>query len=889
MKSLMRKKKYLGVLVIPIILLLVGCAAKGEKEPISPQATPENLIKDIKVVQKDEGKRVIIEGGAPLIYTFFRLVPEPLQLVVDIPETGLVKEISSPIRVDDEMIQEIIATQQERKTEISIYLKSLVKYQVQKEGNLLYVDFGEKIPVFAKEVEKKGEKEIEIVEEIPSPTKEEVPIKELTPAQSLTNVSVDTSHKDRVILHLKADGKLEEYKTVDLKNPTRLVIDLFKVKRKTPQKSFSVDSPYLEKVRLGDHPTKVRVVLDFPATALPPHRIDPLEDELRIELGKEVKADILPAEPEKEVAKKEEVSGKVSTTGQITGIDFKQLADKSRIIISTSVKAPYEAIKGPEDTLLVDVKGMVIPRRFTRHLDTHEFASPVITVTPTNIVVDSQKSARFIVKLRKMVSFDISQVAQKIYIDFEIPEEFKVEKPKPLEVVTVKKAPKVKEATKMPAAEPAERAPTPPVKRSVTEISGPPEEMREKVYTGKKITLDFKDADIDNILRLFAEVSNLNVIATEDVKGKVTIRLIDVPWDQALDIILQANNLGIEKIGNVIRIAPQERLRREKEAKAKAIKAKEELEPLITELIPISYSKAADLIPKVKDLLSARGSVSVDERTNTVIIKDIRDNLDRAKDLVRRLDAQTPQILIQAKIVEANTNFAKELGISWGGQFIDTAHAPDVRQQVGGASSGNYAVDLPAAVGAGAGGALEFIIGNMANTKFLQIKLSALEESGEGKIVSSPRVTTLDHREAYIEQGLRIPFLKITEEGTVTTDFIEANLKLLVTPHVTADGHIKMEIKASKDTPDFSITVQGVPAIDKKEAKTEVLVLDGEVVVIGGIYVTEKTKSSDGVPYFSKIPLFGWLFKKKENEDNKRELLIFIAPRIVQPRKVATT
>ncbi len=169
------------------------------------------------------------------------------------------------------------------------------------------------------------------------------------------------------------------------------------------------------------------------------------------------------------------------------------------------------------------------------------------------------------------------------------------------------------------------------------------------------------------------------------------------------------------------------------------------------------------------------------------------------------------------------------------------------------------------------------------------MKLSALEESGEGRVISSPRITTLDHREAYIEQGLRIPYLKITEEGTVTTEFIEANLKLTVTPHVTADGHIKMEIKASKDTPDWSHTVSGVPAIDKKEAKTEVLVKDGEVVVIGGVYSYEKSEGLHGVPLFHKIPLLGWLFKKKNKGNTKKELLIFIAPHVVQPRRVLSS
>jgi len=213
-----------------------------------------------------------------------------------------------------------------------------------------------------------------------------------------------------------------------------------------------------------------------------------------------------------------------------------------------------------------------------------------------------------------------------------------------------------------------EKAPVAPAPTAEVTQAIPPEEELEKVYTGKKITLDFKDADIDNILRLFAEVSDLNIITTEDVKGTVTVRLVDVPWDQAFDIILQSKNLGVERIGNVMRIAPLERISAERKLRAEAGKATEEIQPLITELIQVSYSTAADLAPKVKDLLSGRGTVTVDDRTNALIVKDIQVNVATAKELVRMLDAQTPQVLIQAKIIEANLEFGRELGIQ-GGKF----------------------------------------------------------------------------------------------------------------------------------------------------------------------------------------------------------------------------
>jgi type IV pilus assembly protein PilQ len=292
--------------------------------------------------------------------------------------------------------------------------------------------------------------------------------------------------------------------------------------------------------------------------------------------------------------------------------------------------------------------------------------------------------------------------------------------------------------------------------------------------------------------------------------------------------------------------------------------------------------------------LSPGGSVTVDERTNTLIIKDTQVIVNKAKDLIRRLDAQTPQVLIQAQIIEANADWSRELGIQWGGR-ADMDSKDIASSIIGGLETQNaddLVVDLPAGVGTGAGGALEFAIANIKNLQYIKAQISAMETKGRGRIISSPRITTLDHKEASIEQGLRVPYpASVSEEGELGYEFIEANLKLTVTPHVTGDGFVRMEIVVKKDSPDFAKTVGvGVPSIDKKEAKTEVLVKDGEVVVIGGIYTYEQSGPTiAGVPFFYKIPLLGWLFQKRSKGETKKELLIFIAPRIVQPRRIATS
>jgi type IV pilus assembly protein PilQ len=690
MKNPRRQKVYRGILIVVIAVILVGagCASREKVESL-PAAVSHNLIKKIVTEDSDVGKKIIIEGEAPLAYAFFRLSPQPLKLVLDIPQAELASEVTTTISVDDEVIKEIIALQHDDDVEVSIHLHKLVRYKVQKEGNLLSIDVGRQSPLLVKEEEQEAE-EIAIVKEIPPPVQEEVITKELAPAKSLVDVFLDTSQKDRVILTLKADGKLGDYNSFDLQKPTRLVIDLWKVTRKFREKAVSVNSPYLKRVRLGDHPTKVRVVLDIPATVLPSHRIDRIGDgdELMIVLGREVKEEDLLIPPKEEMAQEpvEDVAKEEkkitppaipAIPGEITGIDFKQLGDKSRIIISTSVKAPYEVVEtGLEHTVLIEIQGMMVPPRLSRPLDTHEFASPVFMITPVNVTVDTQKNTQIFVKLRKMVAFDTQQEDSKIYLDFERTAEFAVAKPKPEEVVIVKEPP-TEEAMEEPVVAAKEEIPmkkekevAPPVTQAEPVL--PSEEEVGKVYTGKKITLDFKEADIHNILRLFAEVSDLNIITTDDVKGKVTVRLVDVPWDQALDILLQANNLGVERIGNVIRIAPLARLSAEKKARAEAVKATEELEPLVSEMIPINYGDANEIGTKgVKPLLSGRGSVVVDERTNTLVITDIRSNVEKAKALVRTLDAQTPQVLIQAKIIEANLDFGRQLGIQWGGRVCD--------------------------------------------------------------------------------------------------------------------------------------------------------------------------------------------------------------------------
>jgi type IV pilus assembly protein PilQ len=345
------------------------------------------------------------------------------------------------------------------------------------------------------------------------------------------------------------------------------------------------------------------------------------------------------------------------------------------------------------------------------------------------------------------------------------------------------------------------------------------------------------------------------------------------------------------RIGNVVRIAPIETLKREVQAELEGRRAKERLEDLVMELIPVNYATAKEIMPQVKSILSDRGDIKVDERTNTLIIKDISRSIPAAKNLVKSLDTKTPLVLIEARIIEASLSFQRELGVKWG--FLIGTN-PKLGGGITGTSSLttpstplNNVVDLPALArtvvpGATATTGIIEAIFSKGTLKALDIAISAHENQGDVKIISSPKIATLDNKEASVEQGLRIPYLKLTTEGTVTTDFIDANLKLTVTPHVTNDGNIKMILKVKKDAPDWTHTVEGVPSIDKKEAISEVLIKDDGVVVIAGVYSIEKDNAEDSIPLFGKIPLLGWLFKRQTKDDIRKDLLIFISPKIIK-------
>jgi type IV pilus assembly protein PilQ len=415
------------------------------------------------------------------------------------------------------------------------------------------------------------------------------------------------------------------------------------------------------------------------------------------------------------------------------------------------------------------------------------------------------------------------------------------------------------------------------------------------VFVGEKISLDFQDADINDILRLIAEVGKVNIIAGGDVQGRVTTRMTDVPWDQALDVILKINGLAQERSGNIIRVAPLEKFTAERQERLKAQVTEVQAEPTVTRIVPANYALVKDLRPNLEKLLSKRGTIITDTRTNTMIITDTQASLDAVLGLIEKLDRATPQVMIEARIVESSRNFARQLGIQLGLAYsqitnrtfpnrIDVRGGLPAANNTGGLAPpqtpANFLLDLPAAVALGQGGAIGFSLASIGGA-ILDAQLSALESSGQGKIISNPKIATLDNTEAQIQSGRKIPVATVSSEGT-RTEFVDASITLKVTPHVTPNDYISMKITATKNEADFSNVVNGVPTITTREATTDMLVKDSDTVVIGGLYKRTIQSNRAGIPGLSNLPVLGWLFRREQEQDDSDELLIFLTPRIIR-------
>ena len=416
-------------------------------------------------------------------------------------------------------------------------------------------------------------------------------------------------------------------------------------------------------------------------------------------------------------------------------------------------------------------------------------------------------------------------------------------------------------------------------------------------FSGNPVSLDFQGADLRAVLRTFAEISGLNIVIDPTIQGTVDVALRDVPWDQALDIILRANKLGYLVDGTIVRVAPLTVLADEETQRRKLADEQALAGELRTLTRPLSYARGEDLRPLITaTVLSQRGSIQTDPRTNTVIITDLADRLTRASELIQTLDRPEPQVEIEARIVQTTREFARTIGVQWGfngraSQALGNTLPMSFPNQasVGGRAGGMQGEGSDAAGSAvnlgvaGASSALGLALGSVNGAINLDVALSALERQGQGRLLSTPRVSTQNNVEAEITQGVQIP-IQTVANNTVTVTFKDAALTLRVTPQITAADTVIMRIAVENAAPDFSRAVgeSRIPPIDTQRAITQVLVSNGDTTVIGGIYVSREQAAEDRTPALHRLPLLGWLFKRESVTDESRELLIFITPRIVR-------
>jgi type IV pilus assembly protein PilQ len=868
---------------------LAGIALAGLLALPAPgrAAAGPNVIRAVDVVDRDGTVEVDIQATRAPSYTVFKL-QDPPRLVVDVTG-GDVSGVASPVRVDRGGVGSVSTAQyQDEKTSVGrivIGLDAAARYEVAPQGESVRVRVLPGAPgagsvaarpAAAPAPETPAAPAAVASAPAPAPAPDDNVVARRADAASPRNAAtVITGVKvqgDAVLV--QANGPVGPFEVLELRNPPRIAIDIPGIE-KAPQRSLPAGAGFTQ-VRFGRDAGKVRVVLDA-AGDVQGAEVKRTSQGLAVRTAATVAASAAPppaaeqAAPAPVAVAAPQVVAAAPKGVAIQDVKVTQSGTTARIEVTG--KAEYALSRPDARTLVLTLDGARLPKRLERSIDTSGVSGPLLMVSSFN---QPTGQVRVVATLRGDVSDSLAETS------------------KGLVWTLVSGEPErraAEEAPALPAAQAAGFASAGPD----FALQGAP---GQKQYTGQRITLDFHDIDIRNLLRLLADVSKKNIVVADDVQGKVTVALRNVPWDQALDIVLQAKGLGKQEVGNVIRVAKYDVIAKEEAAKLEAVKNRQVLLPLKVRIIPVNFSTAADLARQVKDVLTDRGTVSVDERTNVLIVKDTQDALARAEGLVRNLDTETPGVLIESRIVEAQTNFTQALGVQWGGNFgwsPATGNAlpvafPNTMTGTGAAGGGptqgvqstpNYAVNLPAPVGQGSGGGIGLVFGSANGAFNLNLRLTALEQKGLAKTISAPKVATLDNKEATISQGVSIPFSQVSASG-VNTTFVEALLELKVTPHVTADGSILMKIKATNNKPDPSLTgANGQPSITKRQAETTVLVKDGDTTVIGGIYTKSNATTTSQVPFLGDIPILGFFFKSKAENVGHTELLIFITPRVL--------
>ncbi len=961
-------------------------------------------------VQTDDGvTRVVLAGAKDVMYTAF-LAEDPHRLILDLPNV-LFDGVETPIRVDDGIVTDVVlgsfgdAGLPSSVARVSIGLSATSEYEVLPQAEQLVVTLTSGVPAAASEAPQAGSMPMAAAQKLtPEQAMPQAPMHEAdghsatseseaaapaTPEADAANqadpgdsaahagaedsadasgtaeMAEETTAKASRIIDVKAsgdsvevssEGPIDNVDSFVLENPDRIVIDLWGAKNGVSRASQPIQHGSVERIRVGEHPDKVRVVLDL-RVPVETHVVAPTSNGVRVEIeaasttvegdNSVAQDDTVPAAPAEEsfenepatievreseaveVRESESIemresaaaesdasemaeneSGSAREPGapvEVESVHFESMPEVDRVVVTLTDKT--EAILAQPDaaTVIVDLPGVMITANNERRVDTREFSGPVEVFSAFRSPEIPGKNLRVVMRRRGNTTPKLEWDGPQLRIEVPRPHNF-ASAPEAAAMAT---APGTEPAAAAPidgaagyAASPGSEIVPAALPASKDELYGGPADPAsidvleeggfsgDKVYRGRRISLDFKDANIGNILRLIAEVSDLNIIAGEEVAGNVTIRMVDVPWDQALDVVLLTKGLGFLRIGNILRIAPIDVLQREEEARLKERRAKEKLEDLVVKLQPVNYANVGEVAGLIKRLLSPRGTVNVDGRTSTLIIKDIPTVIQEATALVKAIDTATPQVLIEAKIVEAALDFSRSLGARWGFGYnslgsqggAQDLHLGDGSNSVvpgsgvGGIQQSNFVVANPISA---AIGTLTLGLLGLDDHLQLDLQIQAAENKNKGKVISSPRVVTLDNREAVIQQGVAIAFT--AEDGdSINTSFVDAVLELRVRPHITADKSIIMDIKVSRNAPQLSDASGAVVGIAKNETKTEALVRDGQTMVLGGIYTVDKGRGRTKMPFLADIPVLGVAFRNSTHTDIRRELLVFVTPRIVE-------
>jgi type IV pilus assembly protein PilQ len=649
-------------------------------------------------------------------------------------------------------------------------------------------------------------------------------------------------------------------------SPARIVLDLPGVTSELPRKNVAIDVGPVQSLMALDADGRTRVVVNL-ATSVP-YRVESRGDRISIAINESVTASLaVPAAPVPP-ARPSAVAGP-----ELRGIDFQRgPAGEGRVLVKLPRPDSRATVAEQGGKVVVEVLDTSLPARLRRRLDVVDFGTPVVAV-------ESRPQGRD-------VAITIQPTKDYEYLAYQVNELFTIEF------------------------------------RTLTQEQQDRKRRDQITFSGDRLTLNFQDIEVRAVLQLLADFTGLNLVASDSVKGNVTLRLKNVPWDQALDIILQSKGLTMRQKGNVIMIGPTEEVMAREEQELAATQKIEELVPLRTEHIQINYAKATEIAKlletqqvtkgtvgfqqgevqgekdesQARGLLSSRGSVTADERTNTLLVQDTADKLEQIRQLVARLDVPMRQVMIESRVVIASDNFARELGVRFGANRLQVNENKGDFNEIYGGRPGtlvgdNYwgttvddtvplMVDLPAA---NPTSAINFLIGKIGSY-LLQLELSAMQQEGRGEIISNPRVITSDKQKAEIEVGQQVPVVTPgTQNEPPTVKYQDATLKLTVTPHITPDNRILMALRVTKNEADEALKVDGNPYINKRAVETNVLVDNGETVVLGGVFERTRFTSKEQVPWLGNLPIVGNLFKNDARKETNNELLIFVTPRILQP------